>query len=76
MRDLEATFQLIPIESSLISVDTERFNDLENIMNAMIESDSRYRYSVAWVDSLNKDFRGVLTSGNHAHKNTLPSKLA
>lgn len=63
---LEATFSLIPISSSLISVDTTRFQDLEALMGAMVEADSRYRYSVAWVDSLDPRGRGVLTCGDHA----------
>ena len=63
---VEATFSLIPITSSLISVDTTRFRDLESLMGAMVEADSTYRYSVAWVDSLDPGGRGVLTCGDHA----------
>tara|TARA_B100000700_G_C15062280_1_gene866697 strand:- start:5565 stop:6929 length:1365 start_codon:yes stop_codon:yes gene_type:complete len=63
---IEATFTLIPIDTSLISVDTFRFNDLDSLMAAMIEGDSLYRYSVAWVDSLNYKGRGILTNGDHA----------
>ena len=63
---VEATFSLIPITSSLISVDTTRYRDLESLMAAMVEADSRYRYSVAWVDSLDPRGRGVLTCGDHA----------
>jgi decaprenylphospho-beta-D-ribofuranose 2-oxidase len=37
---LEATFSLIPISSSLISVDTTRFQDLEALMGAMVEADT------------------------------------
>lgn len=63
---VEASFSLIPITSSLISVDTTRFQDLEALMAVMVEADSRYRYSVAWVDSLDPRGRGVLTCGDHA----------
>jgi decaprenylphospho-beta-D-ribofuranose 2-oxidase len=63
---LEATFSLIPITSSLISIDTTRYRDLESLMAAMVEADSCYRYSVAWVDSLDPRGRGVLTCGDHA----------
>ena len=69
---VEATISLIPITSSLISVDTSRYGDLKSLMAAMVEADSRYRYSVAWVDSLNAKGRGVLTCGDHAHAETLP----
>ena len=69
---VEATFSLIPITSSLISVDTTRYRDLESLMEAMVEADSKYRYSVAWVDSLDLKGRGVLTCGDHAPAEVLP----
>ncbi len=69
---VEATFSLIPITSSLISVDTTRFQDLESLMAAMVEADAKYRYSVAWVDSLDPKGRGVLTCGDHAPAEALP----
>jgi decaprenylphospho-beta-D-ribofuranose 2-oxidase len=72
---VEATFSLIPITSSLISVDTTRYRDLESLMAAMVEADSRYRYSVAWVDSLDPKGRGVLTCGDHAPAEALPPNL-
>jgi decaprenylphospho-beta-D-ribofuranose 2-oxidase len=62
---VEASFSLIPITSSLISVDTTRYRDLESLMTAMVEADANYRYSVAWVDSLDPKGRGVLTCGDH-----------
>jgi decaprenylphospho-beta-D-ribofuranose 2-oxidase len=69
---VEATFSLIPITSSLISVDTTRYRDLESLMAAMVEADAKYRYSVAWVDSLDPKGRGVLTCGDHAPAEDLP----
>ena len=68
---VEACFRLIPISSSLISVDTTRFRELDALMAAMVEADARYRYSVAWVDSLNPAGRGVLTCGDHASREQL-----
>jgi decaprenylphospho-beta-D-ribofuranose 2-oxidase len=65
---VEACFRLIPISSSLISVDTTRFRDLDALMAAMVEADARHRYSVAWVDSLHPRGRGVLTCGDHASR--------
>ncbi|WP_255087659.1 FAD-binding protein [Synechococcus sp. Tobar12-5m-g] len=61
----EATFTLLPIRTSLISVDTDRHGTLDSLMAAMVEGDARYRYSVAWVDSLHPRGRGVLTRGDH-----------
>ena len=68
----EATFKMIPISSSLISVDTERCADLDEVMARMIESDLQYRYSVAWIDSLSASGRGVITRGDHATCEQLP----
>ena len=69
---IEATFDLIKISSSLITVDTFRYQNLKSLMDAMIKADDKYRYSVAWVDSLDKKGRGVLTCGNHASVEDLP----
>lgn len=63
---IEATFSLIPIKTSKISVDTSRHRDLDSLMEEMIISDSKFQYSVAWLDTLNKSGRGILTCGNHA----------
>jgi decaprenylphospho-beta-D-ribofuranose 2-oxidase len=71
---LEATFDLIPITSSMISVDTDRTTDLDDLMARMIDGDDAYRYSVAWVDSVHPSGRGVLTRGDHAPADWLPAK--
>ena len=73
---IDASFDLIPITSSLISVDTDRTTDLDDLMSRMIEGDDEYRYSVAWVDSVHPSHRGVLTRGDHAPADWLPAKLA
>ena len=68
---IDATFSLFRIETSLIKVYTERFYSLENLMTKMIEIDKSHKYSVAWVDSLNDNFRSVLTYGDHACLNEI-----
>lgn len=73
---VDATFDLIPISSSLISVDTERAADLDDVMDRMIARDDDYRYSVAWIDSVHPDGRGVLTRGDHAPADWLTGKQA
>jgi decaprenylphospho-beta-D-ribofuranose 2-oxidase len=73
---VEATFDLIPITSSLISVDTERASDLDDVMDRMIARDDDYRYSVAWIDSVHPAGRGVLTRGDHAPVEWLAGKQA
>tara|TARA_B100000886_G_C20426900_1_gene494626 strand:- start:9841 stop:11262 length:1422 start_codon:yes stop_codon:yes gene_type:complete len=71
---LKAEFDLLRINTSFIKVDTSRFKNIETLMENMIDCDTKYRYSVAWIDSLDNDFRGVLTCGNHAELNDLPEK--
>jgi decaprenylphospho-beta-D-ribofuranose 2-oxidase len=66
---IEATIELIPIESSLVRVDTERAEGLEECMRLMEEGDASYRYSVAWLNCVRSGpslGRAVLTRGDHA----------
>ena len=63
-----ATFRVLPIETSWISVDIERAKDLDDVMARMISGDDAYRYSVAWIDTVSASGRGVLTRGDHATK--------
>ncbi|MFB9505839.1 FAD-binding protein [Streptomyces aurantiacus] len=66
---LTATVRLAPVETSLMSVDTERATDLDDLMARLTATDHRYRYSVAWIDLLARGTsmgRSVLTRGDHA----------
>ncbi|MFF0010492.1 FAD-binding protein [Streptomyces sp. NPDC005374] len=66
---LTATVQLQPVETSLMSVDTERARDLDDLMARLTATDHDYRYSVAWIDLLARGAatgRAVLTRGDHA----------
>lgn len=73
---VDATFDLIPITSSFISVDTERAADLDDVMDRMIARDDDYRYTVAWIDSVHPAGRGILTRGDHAPADWLAGKQA
>src|ERR1019366_9198480 len=73
----EMTFDLLPIETSRMLVDTERVDDLNGLMTKMLESDDQYRYSVAWIDCLASGRslgRSVLTRGDHAPLDALPAR--
>ncbi|MBM9504672.1 FAD-binding oxidoreductase [Actinacidiphila acididurans] len=74
---LAATVQLLPVETSLMSVDTERATDLDDLMARLSATDHRYRYSVAWIDLLARGAatgRAVLTRGDHAPLDALPAR--
>ena len=74
---LTATVRLQPVETSLMSVDTERAADLDDLMARLTAGDHRYRYSVAWIDLLARGRatgRAVLTRGDHAPLAALPAR--
>lgn len=64
-----ARLQLHPIESAWMTVDTERCFDIDDCMARMLDRDDRYRYSVAWIDTMARGRtlgRAVLERANHA----------
>ncbi|CAM5263846.1 FAD-binding oxidoreductase OS=Streptomyces alboniger OX=132473 GN=CP975_21680 PE=4 SV=1 [Streptomyces alboniger] len=74
---LSATVRLQPVQTSLMSVDTERATDLDDLMARLTATDHRYRYSVAWIDLLARGAamgRSVLTRGDHAPLDALPAR--
>lgn len=76
---VQASIRLLPVTTSSMRVDTWRMADLDAVMATMASSDDRYRYSVAWVDSLAKGAslgRSVLTCGDHADVTDLAESAA
>jgi decaprenylphospho-beta-D-ribofuranose 2-oxidase len=74
---LSATIRLHPVETSLMSVDTERATDLDDLMSRLTAAHDRRRYSVAWIDLLARGAatgRAVLTRGEHAPLDALPAR--
>ena len=73
----DVTLRLLPIETSRISVDTNRTSDLDECMALLDAGDAGYRYSVAWVDCMARGAsfgRSVLTRGDHAPLDALEEK--
>jgi decaprenylphospho-beta-D-ribofuranose 2-oxidase len=76
---LDATFAVIPIETSRCVVSTIRCDDLDELLSEMSVGDDEHRYSVSWVDLLarGRSFgRGVLWRGDHARASDLDAKQA
>jgi decaprenylphospho-beta-D-ribofuranose 2-oxidase len=66
---VDATVRMQPIESSQLVVDTDRTQDLDEVMTLMVEGDDRYDYSVAWIDILARGAsmgRSILDRGRFA----------
>lgn len=73
---LDATFDLLPIPTSRLLVDTERTTDLDDALDRMDRGDDAYHYSVAWIDLLATGAatgRSVLTRGDFAPLDALPA---
>lgn len=66
---VDATFRLNRIETSRLSIDTDRTPDLDTALELMASGDHRYDYSVAWIDLMAKGAsmgRSILTRGRFA----------
>ena len=72
---LDATFRLIPVETSRLTVSTRQVTELDEMIERMSPSPDEARYSVAWLDLLatgSRLGRGVLTDGEHTTRAELP----
>lgn len=65
----EATIALKRVESPLIAVESQRFDDLDEFLALSAAADAGFEYTVAWVDAVGpgeKLGRGVFFRANHA----------
>jgi decaprenylphospho-beta-D-ribofuranose 2-oxidase len=72
-----ATLRLKRVETSYLSVDTERATDLDDLMARLQATDEQYSYSAAWIDTLARGRsmgRAVLSRGDNATLDQLPEK--
>ena len=75
---LTAKIQLRKITTTYFKQQAIPAKNLDEMLLAIEEADTKYAYSVAWIDPLAKGNslgRGVLTTGNHAALEDLPEKL-
>ncbi len=73
---VDATFDLLPIGTSRLRVDTDRTADLDDALDRMEREDDGYHFSVAWIDLLATGpamGRSVLTRGEFASPADLPA---
>ncbi|MFJ2670342.1 FAD-binding protein [Streptomyces sp. NPDC087525] len=74
---LSATVRLHRVATSLMSVDTERAGDLDDLLARLATSRPRHRYAVARIDLLARGAalgRAVLIRGEHAPLDALPAR--
>jgi len=67
---VDATIQLTAISTTTVAVETQRFDDLDSLLDEMRRSDEEHVFSVAWVDLL-RNARSVLTQGSFASNEQL-----
>jgi decaprenylphospho-beta-D-ribofuranose 2-oxidase len=74
---VDITVRLLPVESGLMRVTTERAPSLDDALERLAATDHLYRYSVAWVDCAARGSRfgrAVLMRGDHAELGELASR--
>ncbi|WP_329614332.1 FAD-binding oxidoreductase [Streptomyces brevispora] len=73
---LSATLRFLPVKTSLMSVDTERATDLDDLLARLTAGGRSHRYESARVDLTSRGRatgRAVLTRGEHASLDVLPA---
>lgn len=74
---LDATIRLKKIETSRMVVDTDRTDNLDQVISKMTDEDHKYDYSVAWIDLMATGTsvgRSILDRGRFAQMEELNKK--
>ena len=61
-----AEIQLKKVNSASITAEQIPFHGFEEFSQLSSESDSGFEYTVAWIDCLSENLRGIFFRGNHA----------
>ncbi len=71
---LWARIALMPVSSSVVAVDSDRAEDLDEVLSLLSEPGGSYR--VAWVDMLGpRAGRGIVTRADHVESDAVPSRI-
>jgi decaprenylphospho-beta-D-ribofuranose 2-oxidase len=71
---IESKMQLMPIKSSMLSVNEVRVDTLDEMLKTLNEFDQEFHYTVAWLDlSGNYKGRGLVSGANFANTQVLSS---
>jgi FAD/FMN-containing dehydrogenase len=69
-----AEIQMKPVPGPTVAQEAIRFGKLDEFFALSRESDAEFEYTVAWIDCLDKDGRGVFLRGNHAEGRVSPPR--
>jgi FAD/FMN-containing dehydrogenase len=69
-----AEIQMKPVPGPAVAQEAIRFGKLDEFFALSRESDAEFEYTVAWIDCLDKDGRGVFLRGSHAEGRVSPPR--
>jgi len=73
---LEATIQLLKVETDFVNVHEERVYNLDDLLETLSNFNESFLYTVAWVDLSGKfNGRGIVSGANHTLKSEISPRL-
>jgi len=67
---VEATIQLRRVNGAALNTQTIPFNNVQEFFSLATESEQSWEYTVAWVDCMSSESRGIFMRANHAIDST------